>query len=144
TFEIQAIQHNSAQPPTIKITSSGIIIHDVPLGITIADINNAASTIGKVKSISLREKARWQTAHVNFEETDKQLDIQNIWAITIKKDSCRVYPKNNFLEIKEYRNQFISKLTNLSPGCTAYELKQLLDKIKAKTCFIPHTRNKYN
>ena len=57
TFSIQADRYNVAQPTATDTTSLGIIIHNIPLGITIADINNAVSIMGKVKSVSVREKA---------------------------------------------------------------------------------------
>ena len=45
-------------------------------------------------------------------------------------------------EIEE-RNKNTLKLTDLPFGTTAYDLRQLLDKVNGKTCFIPRTRNQY-
>ena len=42
------------------------------------------------------------------------------------------------------RNQYVAKLANLPFGITAYDLRELIEKINAKTCFIPRTRDKYS
>src|SRR5581483_5336377 len=58
-------------------------------------------------------------------------------------DMCRVAPASyNRLQIKE-RNSRTAKLTNLPYGTTPIDLKQILQEVKAKTCFIPRTRNRY-
>ena len=44
-------------------------------------------------------------------------------------------------EIKQERDQYVLKLTNLPPGTTGYDLKYVIDNCKARTCYIPRTQN---
>jgi RNA recognition motif. (a.k.a. RRM, RBD, or RNP domain) len=123
---------------------AGIVIKDIPLGTTINEIRSAASHIGEIKNITVSAKGGWQTANINFYQKDEDLNLSDLWSIWIKKDSCRVIPRKAYQETNNIRAQFTVKLTNLLPGCTAFELEQILNETGAKTCFIPRTRTKYN
>ena len=131
-------------PTPLSAVLPGIVVNDIPLGTTITEIKNAVSSIGNIRSITTNAKGGWQSAHINFDDKEENLDINNIWSIMIKKDSCRIIPRNKYQENKETRSKFCAKLTNLPTGCTAFELEPILQEINAKSCFIPRTRNKYN
>ena len=49
------------------------------------------------------------------------------------------YNKSNINE----RNQYTLKLCNIPFGITAFDLRELLQKVNAQTCFMPRTRDKY-
>ena len=65
-------------------------------------------------------------------------------SINYLKDLCRIAPANVSKEEIDRRNKFTAKLANLPFGITAVDLKELLVTIKARTCFIPRTRDKYS
>ena len=67
----------------------------------------------------------------------------NSWTIQYKKDFCRIAPAFFTREDIEERNQHTVKLTNLPFGTTPVDLKEILQRVNAKTCFIPRTRNRY-
>jgi len=71
---------------------SGIVIRDIPIGVTLEEVKAATLYIETVKTISLSIKKGWQIAHVQFNEKDTDLDLNNIWSIPIRKDSCHITP----------------------------------------------------
>ena len=135
TPELPEDQHNNL---------SGIAIRDIPIGITIEEIKASAATIGTIKNISISLKGGWQTAIIKFKEKDEELNINETWSINIRKDNCRVIPQKTYKETANSQDKYCAKLTNLPPGCSAFELEGMLKEINAKSCFIPRTRVKYN
>ena len=46
-------------------------------------------------------------------------------------------------EERAFHNKYTLKLANLPFGITAYDLLKVFNTVKAKTCFIPKTHDKY-
>jgi len=67
----------------------------------------------------------------------------DIWAVSFKKDSLRVIPREFFQETKESRNTYVLKLCNLPRETTAFDILDYIKSIQGKTCFISRTRTKY-
>ena len=65
------------------------------------------------------------------------------WSMFYLKDLCKIAPATVTREEIDQRNKNTLKLTGLPFGTTAYDLKPILEQTKAKTCFIPRTRNQY-
>ena len=128
-----------------EIKEKTLIMRDLPLnankdiikgileqrtGCTILDIKNKIS-------------GPWITSHVTFENKTAVEKLKDTWSMNYLKDLCKIAPANYTKEDFDNRNQYTLKLTELPFGITAYNLRELLFKVQAKTCFIPCTKNKY-
>ncbi|KAG9290716.1 hypothetical protein G9A89_011679 [Geosiphon pyriformis] len=58
------------------------------------------------------------------------------WSVLVKKDSIRILPLVNQNNVISSRDAFKAKLVNLSFGCTAYEISELVSQVGGHTCFI--------
>ena len=84
------------------------------------------------------------TAYITFSKEDTIKVLEKVWCIPYLKDLCRLAPVIYTKEDFKKRNEFTLKLANLPFGITAFDLKDLVEMVKAKTCFIPHTHDKYS
>src|SRR3954451_22648464 len=83
------------------------------------------------------------TAHMTFEDAKAIEKFENMWNIAYIKDYCRLALANVTKDEIKMQNNFTLKLTNLLFGITAYDLREIIERVKAKICFIPRTRDKY-
>ena len=120
------------------------MIRDLPLDVNRQTLKTIMEKMGTVTDIKLQISEMWYKAYVTYEDKATVEDkFQDTWSIFYLKDLCRVAPANFTRQEIEERNRNTVKLTDLPFGTTAYDIKSLLDKVKAKTCFIPRTRNQY-
>ena len=123
-----------------------LVVRDLPLDVNrrlLATILEAK--FGKIENLKLRLAGPWYRADVIFEQAKGiEEKSSNEWSIQYKKDLCRIAPAYFTRENIEDRNQHTVKLTNLPFGTTPIDLKEILVKVNAKTCFIPRTRSRYN
>lgn len=128
-----------------EVQSRTLIIRDLPL-----DVNRSLlkaileNQFGKIDSIKYRLAGPWYRADATFESNVGIENNLDCWSIQYKKDLCRVAPAFFTREDIDYRNQFTVKLTNIPYGTTPIDLKEILQKVNAKTCFMPRTRSRYN
>ncbi|KAG9305256.1 hypothetical protein G9A89_001518 [Geosiphon pyriformis] len=108
---------------TLKIAKS---LHDVPLGVSAADIKTAFSVFGNITHVVLKFAGVWQYVVVYF----KKLDSAN---------SVRILPLVNQNETILSHNKFKTKLVNLSSECTAFEISDMISQVGCQTCFIPYS-----
>jgi hypothetical protein len=129
-----------------EIRNKTMVIRDLPLNVDRFLLKQLLEkrTEVKVTDIRTRIKGPWMIAHVIFEDEAAIKTLENVWSINYLKDLCRIAPANVTKEEIENRNKFTAKLANLPFGITAVDLKELLLKVNAKTCFIPRTRDKYS
>ena len=122
-----------------------LVVRDLPL-----DINRNLFKVileekfGKIENLRMRLAGPWYRADVTFESSEGMDTNKDCWAIQYKKDLCRIAPAYFTRDDIEERNQYTVKLTNLPFGTTPIDLKEILRQVKAKTCFIPRTRTRYN
>src|SRR4051812_42436657 len=79
----------------------------------------------------------------NIRNEEAIVRVKDTWSIIFQKDFCRIEPANMSGEERAFRNKYTLKLTNLSFRITAYDLLEVFNTVKVKTCFILRTRNKY-
>ena len=82
-------------------------------------------------------------ADIIFNNKDAITNHLDIWSIQYKKDFCRVAPASFNKEQIDQRNMYTAKLTNLPFGTTAIDLKEILQQVNAKSCFMPRTQSRY-
>src|ERR1043165_75643 len=85
----------------------------------------------------------YMKATVLFERKEAVESLRNTWSINYLKNLVRIEPAQMSNEEREIREAYVMKLTNLPFGVTAYDLKTLIEAVKAKTCLLPRTRGNY-
>ena len=148
--EMQLFENNDFKLTLLKdrgdddVQQRTLVVRDLPL-----DVNRSLlraileDKFGDIEALRLRTAGPWYRADVTFAASEKIESNLDCWAIQYKKDFCRIAPAYYTRENIEERNQFTVKLTNLPFGMTPVDLKEILKQVKAKTCFIPRTRNRY-
>ncbi|KAG9298352.1 hypothetical protein G9A89_002840, partial [Geosiphon pyriformis] len=120
-------------------SSAAVVLRDVPLGVSAADIKLALSVFSSVARIVLKPAGIWQYVVVYFEKLDSAVSALKLWSVLVGKDSVRILPLINQNETILSRDKFKTKLVNLSPGCTAFKISDMISQIGGRTCFIPRS-----
>ncbi|KAG9302702.1 hypothetical protein G9A89_005176 [Geosiphon pyriformis] len=116
---------------------AAVTLCDVPLGVSAADIELALSVFGGVTRVVLKSASIWQYVVVYFEKLDSTVSALKHWSVLIGKDSVKILPLVNQNETILSCDKFKTKLVNLSPGCTIFEISDMISQISSRTCFIP-------
>ena len=139
-FQLFPIQNRGDE----EVKDKTVVIRDLPLDVDRLTLKMIMGKVGNVTDIKLQISGLWYKAYVTYEDKSTiDVHFQDKWSIFYLKDLCRVAPANATRQDIEERNKNSLKLTGLPFGTTAYDLKELLEKVEAKTCFIPRTRNQY-
>ncbi|KAG9298915.1 hypothetical protein G9A89_015937 [Geosiphon pyriformis] len=115
---------------------AAVALHDVPLGVSVADVKLALSVFGSVARVVLKPAGIWQYIVVYFEKLDSAVFALKHWSVLMDKDSVRILPLVNQNKTILSCDKFKAKLVNLSPGCTAFEISDMIFQIGGRTCFI--------
>ncbi|KAG9290458.1 hypothetical protein G9A89_007189 [Geosiphon pyriformis] len=118
-------------------SSAAVVLCDVPLDVSAANIKLALSVFGSVTCVVLKPAGIWQYMVVYFEKLDSAVSALKHWLVLICKDNVRILPLVNQNETILFRNKFKAKLVNLLSGCTAFEISDMISQIGGRTCFIP-------
>ncbi|KAG9295687.1 hypothetical protein G9A89_001704 [Geosiphon pyriformis] len=100
-----------------------VALCNVPLGVSAADVKLALSVFGSVTHVVLKSAGIWQYVVVYFKKLDSAVSALKHWSVLMGKDSVKIL--------------FLAKLVNLPPGCTAFEISDMISQIGSQTCFIP-------
>lgn len=139
-FKLAPIQNRGDE----EMKERTVVIRDLPLDVDRPTLKTIMGKIGEVVDIKLQISGLWYKAYVTYKDkTTVEDHFKNMWSIFYLKDLCRCAPASITRQEIEERNKNTLKLTDLPFGTTAYDLQELLDKVKGKTCFIPRTRNQY-
>ncbi|KAG9305371.1 hypothetical protein G9A89_011504 [Geosiphon pyriformis] len=120
-------------------SSAAAALRDVSLGVSAADIKLALGVFGSVTCVVLKPAGIWQYVVVYFEKLDSAVSALKHWSVLVGKDSVRILPLVNQNETILSRDKFKAKLINLPPGCTAFEISDMIFQIGGCTCFIPRS-----
>ena len=122
-----------------EIKNKTLIVKDLPLNFEKESLKKTLEKLSgnKVETIRTRVTGPWLTAHVMFENEEAIVRAKVTWSIIFQKDFCRIEPANMSGEERAFRNKYTLKLANLPFGITAYDLLEVFNTVKAKTCFIP-------
>ncbi|KAG9287595.1 hypothetical protein G9A89_019656 [Geosiphon pyriformis] len=105
---------------------AAIVLCDVPLGVSAADVKLALSVFGSVACVVLKPAGIWQYVVVYFDKLDSVVFVLKHWSVLMDKDSVRILPLVNQNETILSRDKFKAKLVNLLPGCTAFEIRNAI------------------
>ncbi|KAG9293983.1 hypothetical protein G9A89_019321 [Geosiphon pyriformis] len=120
-------------------SSAAVVLCDISLGVSTADIKLAFSVFGSVTHVVLKSAGIWQYVVVYFEKLDSAVSALKHWSVLVGKDSVRILPLVNQNETILFHDKFKAKLVNLPPGCTAFEISDMIFQIGGRTCFIPRS-----
>jgi len=129
-----------------EVRERTVMVRDLPLNVDRHILKSVMEDAGEIEDIKLQISGLWYKAYVTYKNkqiVENEFKSKQIWRLFYLKDLCRVAPATVTKTEIDARNEFTLKLTNLPFGTTAYDLKELLKKVDAKTCFIPRTRNQY-
>ncbi|KAG9299763.1 hypothetical protein G9A89_013123 [Geosiphon pyriformis] len=128
---------------SVSSPSLSVALCDVPLGASSDDIKSALGIFGVVTSVKLKPAGLWQYAVVNFKNIFSAAAALSNWSVLVRKDSVRIFPIANQKEVISSRDAFKAKLVNLSFGCTAFEISDLVSQVGGRMCFIPRSPDSY-
>ncbi|KAG9296524.1 hypothetical protein G9A89_015116 [Geosiphon pyriformis] len=111
-------------------SSATIVLRDVPLGVSAADIKMALGVFDKVAYVVLKPANVWQYVVVYFKKLDAATAALNHWSILVGKDSIRIFPVINQNEAILSCDRFKAKLVNLPSGCTAFEISDMIFRVE--------------
>ncbi|KAG9298950.1 hypothetical protein G9A89_015972 [Geosiphon pyriformis] len=92
--------------------SATVMLCDVLLGVSAADIKTAFSVFGSIICVVLKPAGVWQYVVVYFEKLDSAVSALDHWSI---------------LTILSH-DKFKTKLVNLPSGCTAFEISDIISQ----------------
>ncbi|KAG9286225.1 hypothetical protein G9A89_014211 [Geosiphon pyriformis] len=132
TFKIakSLVVFESGSPP------AAVALHDVSLGVSAADVKVALSMFGSVTRVVLKPASIWQYVVVYFEKLNSAVSVLKHWSVLMGKNSVRIFLLVNQNETILSHDKFKTKLVNLSSGCTAFEISDMISQIGGQTCFI--------
>jgi len=96
-----------------------------------------------ITDMKVRVQGPYMVATVTFEKEEALAAFNNQWSLVYLKDLCRIEPANITKEERERRMMHTLKLSNLPFAITAYDLKEVIEQTRAKTCVLPRTRGNY-
>ncbi len=125
-------------------TGRTLKIIDIPLYVKSDVIKEYFAKKGTITRFSMITRGPWQQAYVVFEDRNIiQPFYFDQWSIQIMDFNVRVSPTDLSDDYQTLRKEFCCKLTGLPFNTTAQDLASVVTQSKAKTCFIPRTRNGY-
>ncbi|KAG9292236.1 hypothetical protein G9A89_023956 [Geosiphon pyriformis] len=99
-----------------------VVLCNVPLGVSTADIKTALGVFGKVVHVVLKPVGVWQYMVVYFKELDAAAAALNYWSILVGKDSVKILPVINQNEAILSHDRFKAKLSSDSGHCFWFAL----------------------
>ncbi|KAG9301586.1 hypothetical protein G9A89_016656 [Geosiphon pyriformis] len=114
---------------SVSSFSLSVALNDIPLGTSSDDIKTALSIFGVVTSVKLKSAGLWQYTVVNFKDISSAAAVLSNWSVLVRKDSVRILSIANQEEVISLRDAFKAKLVNLSFGCTAFEISDLVSQV---------------
>ena len=125
-----------------EVKNRTLIVRDLPLNMyrnTLRQILEKKAN-NNITDMKVRVQGPYIVTTVTFEKEEALAAFNNQWSLVYLKDLCRIEPANIIKEERERRMMHTLKLSNLPFAITAYDLKEVIEQTKAKTCVLPCTR----
>ncbi|KAG9303297.1 hypothetical protein G9A89_013623 [Geosiphon pyriformis] len=119
-----------------EFSSIAVALRDVSLGVSAANIKTALSVFGMITHVMLKSADIWQYVVVHFEKLDSAMSALNHWSVLVDKNCVRILLLVNQNETILFHDRFKTKLVNLSSGCTAFEISNMISQVGGQSCFI--------
>ncbi|KAG9285915.1 hypothetical protein G9A89_013340 [Geosiphon pyriformis] len=91
--------------------SAAVALHDMPLGVSTANIKMALSVFGSVTRVVLKSTGIWQYVVVYFEKLNSAVSALNYWSVLVDKNSVRILSLVNQNETILSCDKFKTKLS---------------------------------
>ncbi|KAG9285287.1 hypothetical protein G9A89_001421 [Geosiphon pyriformis] len=111
-------------------SSAVVALHDVLLDMFAVNIKTALSVFGIVVHVVLKSASIWQYVVVYFEKLDSAVFALNHWSVLVDKNSIRIFFLVNQNKTILFCNRFKAKLVNLSFGCTAFKISDMISQVE--------------
>src|SRR5581483_662354 len=121
--------------------NKSICVWDIPLNTNKQEIKQKLAQFGQIKRFKMNTAGMWQSAQVEFAEQEDYEKMSTRWSIPFKGELLRIYPLLKTFEVKQTQDKYTLRLTNLPPGTTGYNLRDIISTTKAASCHIPRNRN---
>ncbi|KAG9289789.1 hypothetical protein G9A89_015369 [Geosiphon pyriformis] len=118
---------------------AAVTLHDVLLDVSAANIKTVLSVFSVITHVVLKSAGIWQYVVVHFESLIAVISVLNYWSVLVDKDSVWILLLVNQQKTIVSCDRFKTKLVNLSPGCTAFEISNMVSQVGSQTCFIPQS-----
>ncbi|CAG8650020.1 3848_t:CDS:1, partial [Diversispora eburnea] len=125
----------------VKELIHGVKLWDVPLGMKNKELKeDLENKYGEIERLTMRVNNMWQSAVAIFKEKEDVKKDMEKWSIIIGEDSLRVIQIDQTANNLKSRGEHATRIIGLPNGITARELWPHVEKIRARTCYIPRTR----
>ncbi|KAG9305276.1 hypothetical protein G9A89_003360, partial [Geosiphon pyriformis] len=103
-----------------------VALHNVPLDMSATNIKTAFSVFGVITRVVLKPAGIWQYIVIYFENLVVVTSAVNHWSVLVGKNSVQILSFVNQQETIVSCDRFKTKLVNLSPGCTVFEISDMI------------------
>ncbi|CAG8456621.1 9127_t:CDS:2, partial [Diversispora eburnea] len=125
----------------IKELMHDVKLLDVPLGMKNKELKeDLENKYGAIERLTMRVNNMWQSAVVIFKEKEDAKKVMEKWSIIIGEDSLRITQIDKIADNLKSREEHVTRIIGLPNGITVRELWPHVEKIEAKTYYIPRTR----
>ncbi|KAG9286756.1 hypothetical protein G9A89_012306 [Geosiphon pyriformis] len=106
--------------------SAAVVLCNVPLGVSAADIKTALSVFGMVTHVVLKPIGIWQYVVVHFKKLDSAMSALNHWSVLVDKNCVRILLlapkifKPHFVGSLSYAKAFASSVMSEFPFLVAF------------------------
>ncbi|KAG9300322.1 hypothetical protein G9A89_011395 [Geosiphon pyriformis] len=101
----------------------------------------ALSVFGMITYVVLKSANIWQYVVVYFKKLNSVMFVLNYWLVLVGRDSVRILSLVNQNKTILSCDKFKAKLVNLPPGCTAFEISDMIFQVGGQSCFISRSPN---
>ncbi|KAG9299553.1 hypothetical protein G9A89_020724 [Geosiphon pyriformis] len=115
--------------PESGFFSVAVVLYNVSLGVSVADIKTALSIFSVITCVVLKSAGIWQYVVVYFENLVAATSALNYWLVLVGKDSVQIFSLMNQQETIVSCDKFKAKLVNLSSGYTIFEISDMVSQI---------------
>ena len=130
---VPEIRNRKAAPDSLFLVK----IRDIPLDIDKPIFSAFLKQYGEIDSLKFHLQDLYYVAHVTYKTPAAKEKLGDAWHITYQKNSFRFTHRDLSIEEIALRNKYTLKLTNLLKNTWPLDLSAILDRTKAKSCFIP-------
>ncbi|CAG8613928.1 7363_t:CDS:1, partial [Diversispora eburnea] len=95
---------------------------------------------GEIERLTMRVNNIWQSAVAIFKEKEDAKKVMEKSSIIIGEDSLKITQIDQTADNLKSRGEHVIRIISLPNGITAHELWSHVEKIGARTCYIPRTR----
>ncbi|CAG8546285.1 2254_t:CDS:2, partial [Diversispora eburnea] len=125
----------------VKELMHGVKLWDVPLGMKNKELKkDLENKYGEIERLTMRVNNMWQSAVTIFKEKEDTKKVMEKWSIIIGEDSLRIIQIDQTADNLKSRGEHATRIIGLPNGITARKLWPHVEKIEARTCYIPRTR----